>query len=292
MDYSTKFGLDGIRSASSRPQEELIERTTEVLSADPRVLAAYLVGSFAIGTADAWSDVDLHVIISDEAKDELSQRWGEVANTIAPTAYIWPFGRGAIGGVCLTEKWLHFDLVFAPISEHSPESFEGVVPLVNKFGILPDGPIERPDRRGKQFFPLPRVQHFLYILGNCVSVIGRNEVVPATNGVVMVRDLDLVGLLLAEQGLQTTREHAFGNPFPFTKRLRIYLTDEQNDLLESLPTLQATIDSVIEGYTALAEVFIPRGRQLALATEESWPEDFERASVEYFQASTGARIRL
>jgi hypothetical protein len=31
--------------------------------------------------------------------------------------------------------------------------------------------------------------------------------------------MDLVGLMLAEQGWATTREHSFGNPFPFTKRL-------------------------------------------------------------------------
>jgi len=69
---------------------------------------------------------------------------------------------------------------------------------------------------------------FLYMLGNMVSVVGRDEVIPGSNGVVMVRDIALVGLLLAEQGLTTTREHTFGNPFPFTKRLRRYLTDEQH----------------------------------------------------------------
>ena len=56
-------------------------------------------------------------------------------------------------------------------------------------------------------------------------------------------------------------EHQFGNPFPFTKRLRSYLTDEQNQLLVSLPPLEATIDSVIEGYIALARIFLPRARR-------------------------------
>ena len=35
-------------------------------------------------------------------------------------------------------------------------------------------------------------------------------------------------------------EHTFGDPFPFTKRLRSYLTAEQNALLESFPPLVAT----------------------------------------------------
>jgi hypothetical protein len=65
-----------------------------------------------------------------------------------------------------------------------------------------------PGRRGEPFFPAAAVEMFLYMLGNMVSVVGRNEVVPGTNGVVMVRDIALVGLLLAEQGLATTREHS------------------------------------------------------------------------------------
>jgi hypothetical protein len=66
--------------------------------------------------------------------------------------------------------------------------------------------------------------------------------------------------------LASTREHAFGNPFPFTKRLRRYLTDEQNAILESLPPLSPTIDSAIDGYVAFPEVLIPRARKLAEGT--------------------------
>ena len=130
------------------------------------------------------------------------------------------------------------------------------------------------------------------MLGNMVSVIGRNELVPASNGVILVRDLDLVALMLAEQGLATTREHTFGNPFPFTKRLRSYLTAEQNAVLESLPPLVATIDSVIEGYIALAEAFLPRAKRLAERTGTPWLGDYERASVQYFEHSLGVELDL
>jgi hypothetical protein len=95
--------------------------------------------------------------------------------------------------------------------------------------------------------------------------------VPATNGVIIVRDIGLVGLLLAKQGWASTREHTFGNPFPFTKRLRTYLTDEQNQLLLSLLPLVPTIDSVIDGYLALARAFLPRARRLAEETRSNWP---------------------
>jgi hypothetical protein len=40
-----------------------------VLDDDPRVLAAWLDGSFGRGVDDAWSDLDLHLVIEDEALD-------------------------------------------------------------------------------------------------------------------------------------------------------------------------------------------------------------------------------
>jgi hypothetical protein len=132
---------------------------------------------------------------------------------------------------------------------------------------------------------------FLYMLGNMVSVVGRNEPIPATNGVMMVRDVALVGLLLAEQGWRSTREHSAGNPFPFTKQLRGYLTDEQNALLASLPPLEPTVDSAIDGYLALARIFLPRARRLAEETGAPWPEAYEKASVAYFERSLGVQIQ-
>ena len=108
----------------------------------------------------------------------------------------------------------------------------------------------------------------------------------------MMRDIGLVGLLLAEQGLVTTREHAMGNPFPFTKRLRRYLTHEQHAVLESLPPLTATLDSAVDAFVALAELFLPRARRLAAATNADWPTDYERASVQFFEQMVGVSLRV
>ena len=210
----------------------------------------------------------------------MAATWKDIANAIAPTTYIKPFAYST-GGVCITPEWLHFDVVFNPQSAVDPKTVEGMVPMLDKAGILPTEPIPRTDRQGAPFFPLASVEHFLYMLGNMVSVIGRDEVIPASNGVIMVRDVALVSLLLAEHGWSSTVEHQFGNPFPFTKRLRNYLTDEQNQSLASLPPLEATIDSVIEGYIALARIFLPRAHGSAELTGAEWPEAYARASVAF-----------
>jgi len=43
----SRHSLAGVRAATTAPHEEFIAKATEVLQADPRVLAAYLVGGFA-----------------------------------------------------------------------------------------------------------------------------------------------------------------------------------------------------------------------------------------------------
>lgn len=291
QDDDARYPLTGIRRATTAPQERLIARATEVFATDPRILAAYLVGGFALGTGDPWSDVDLQCVVDDAAVDDLRAGWRRVVDAIAPLAHVQPFGFG-IGGVCITPEWLHFDVVFHPAADVDPGRVEGMIPLVDKAGILPDAPVPRPSRRQDPFFPLARVEHFLYMLGNMVSVVGRDEVIPGSNGVIVVRDIDLVGLLLAEQGWTTTTEHIAGNPFPFTKRLRGYLTEEQLALLTSLPPLEATIDSVIDGYVALARAFLPRAHRLAEQTGADFPFAYEAASVGYFEGSLGLSLGL
>lgn len=285
----SRYPLTGVRSATTALQEALVARAVEVLRADGRVLAAYLVGGFAVGLGDPFSDVDLHCIIADDAADDLAGSWRELAERIAPTVSAQPFRR-TIGGVCITPDWLHFDLALHPRGTIDPHEIEGMIPLLDKADLLPEHPTPRPDGRGEPFFPEPAVQFFLYMLGNVVSAAGRNEPVPLSNGVVMMRDIGLVGLLLAEQGLTGVppgRPPNPLNPFPFTKRLRPYLTDEQHALLQSLPPVQAMIDSAIDGCVALARAFLPRAHALADATGATYPIDYERASIHHFEQGIG-----
>jgi hypothetical protein len=283
------YSLAGVLGATTAPQEALVLRAIEVLREDDRILAGYLVGGFAVGQGDAFSDVDLQFIIDDRAVDDLSRSWTAVLDRIATPAHVQPF-PGTIGGSVITPEWLHYDVVFNPRSTVDPSRVEGMVPLFDKAELLPTEAVPRPDRRGEPFFPEWAVQHFLYMLGNMVSVVGRNEPIPLSNGVILVRDMCLVRLFLAEQGWENTREHTFGNPFPFTKRLREYLTDEQNELLETLPPVAATIESGIEGYVALARIFLPRARALAERTGAIWPAAYEQASVQFFERMTGATL--
>ncbi len=90
-----------------RARDDLLARIARVLQDDPRVVAAWLLGSLAYGTADAWSDLDLHVIVADaHYADVVARRDGFYAR----------FGPPAlIQGIKVnTESPAHFNLLVYP----------------------------------------------------------------------------------------------------------------------------------------------------------------------------------
>jgi hypothetical protein len=157
----------------------------------------------------------------------------------------------------------------------------GFIPLFDRMGMLPAEVHQVDIERGDPGFPADVVQWFFYMLGNLAVVVGRDEPVLGTNGAIMLRDTCLVPLMHAETG--TIR--AGGN-----KRLRVFLTDEQHAVLEALPAVAPTLESVVDAYAATAEVFVSRGRALAERLTGEWPVGFERATADHLERTVGRRI--
>jgi predicted nucleotidyltransferase len=82
---------------TTETQEALIARTREVLKADKRVIACWLEGSSARGNADAWSDVDMHVVVADDDAASFLTGRKEVVERIATVLALddvpLPWGR-------------------------------------------------------------------------------------------------------------------------------------------------------------------------------------------------------
>ncbi len=78
-------------------RDALVERARTVFAADPRVLGAWLEGSLGRGTADAASDVDLHLAVRDAAFDGfVANPDALLARLAAPLGYLdvpLPAGR-------------------------------------------------------------------------------------------------------------------------------------------------------------------------------------------------------
>ncbi len=59
-------------------KEEFIQRVREEASKDDRVRAAWLAGSYGNGTADEYSDIDLHLLIEESFATPVFRSCGAV----------------------------------------------------------------------------------------------------------------------------------------------------------------------------------------------------------------------
>src|SRR5438876_825496 len=71
----------------------VIERFVAACAADARVAAAFLTGSYAAGTADAHSDLDLGVIIADAAYDDFLTSREPFVRLLGEPVFVETFGR-------------------------------------------------------------------------------------------------------------------------------------------------------------------------------------------------------
>jgi len=62
--------MDAEKNRLPQNYQVIVDHFVAACQADERVVAAFLVGSYALGTADAHSDLDLYLIIADEAYDD------------------------------------------------------------------------------------------------------------------------------------------------------------------------------------------------------------------------------
>jgi hypothetical protein len=277
--FVTSLSLAGIRAATTAPQLELLARLVPALRADERIRAAWLVGSFALGTADAFSDLDVHCLVA--AGTDLPDTWPDLLRRVTPLVLAKPFpGNAVAGGVALTPEWLHLDLALHP-EPYDVTAVTGMRPLFDRTGLLPAGPVPLAATDGAPHLPADVVQWFFYLLGTFVVVVGRNEPAWAMNGVITLRDDALVPLMMAERGVRKVG----GN-----KRLEPFLSPEQRAVLRGIPPLAPAIDAVVAAECAIARDFIPRGRALAARLGTPWPDDLERATVRWFEHGLGVTL--
>ena len=265
--------------APTSEQARLIKRCTEVVSSDERIQAAWLAGSFAAGTADEFSDIDLHCAISDESADWFREHWSDLARQISPVVLATPLSAsGVIGGYVITPEWQHFDIVMYPMAHFAPDQVGPMRPLFDRGRILPAQPIATPAAIGAPYFPADSVDTYFYFLGNLAVVLGRGEFLVASSGSMVNRDVSLVQVMLGENGVHKTD----GN-----KRLNRSLTAEQRAFLQALPPLTSQRDIIVEFNRRVAAEVIRRGKALAAATGASWPADLERATLAYLSRHPG-----
>lgn len=260
-------------------QRLVIERARELLPADERILAVYLIGSYATGAADRFSDVDVHLVVTDDSTEWFREHWDDVLRELTGPTVLADRLPGMIGGLGITADWLHVDLIVHPLAAFDRFQYDGVRVLFDRDGTLfPEGDIApKGGQPGEPYWPAATVNLFFYFLGNLVTVLGRNERIVGNQGIGVVRD-QLVALMLAERGVRRTSG---------AKRLNALLSDEQRATLESIPAAGTDPTEIIKANQYICRQFITRGTALAERTGAGWPEEFVDVTLAHLQNHFG-----
>jgi predicted nucleotidyltransferase len=155
---------------------EVLSRFIAACQADERIVAAFLGGSYAKGTADKFSDLDLLVITTDEAyNDFLAERENFIRLLGEPLfledfgleqAYLIIFSNGSE-----TEVWFGRETNFKDIHEGP---YSG---LVDKKGILAGEffPMHVADQAKQIKFLSQQINWFWHDLSHFIKAMGRNQ---------------------------------------------------------------------------------------------------------------------
>jgi len=249
-------------------QQELIERLRDLLQSEPRVGAAFLSGSLGKGQGDAYSDVDLLVVVPDGAaagiSADLARRLPEVATPVLVNSL---FGGRVLNVV--TDDWQRFDLSFAEAKEVAYHDADALKPLFHRDGPVPSAHPKRDYRVAPETL-LKLVEEFFRVSGLAVVCAGRREYMLMMWGVELLARMTM-DLMLEENGIAPAARGGALHRNPF-------LTDEQRAELEGLPPMVATRESVLAANRYLAGIFLPRARRLAAAVGMTWPTALEEAT--------------
>lgn len=249
--------------------EAQYRRLLTTLGEDSRVRAILLTGSVARGNADAYSDLDLGVIVEAGTVVAVAER---CAALIGPVAHSTTIERGPVVVFsALTVEALRIDVLVEPVSVATKRRRRPHRVLVHLDGLSES--LRTVEDRSRSADPEPVVAEFIRVLGLLDVVIGREEYFVGAQGVMLLRDL-LIDLFYVENG----RMRNSGR-----KRLNDELTAEQRSLLAAQPVLSHDRSAVIEGHRAAAEVFLPRARAIFDARDLEWPETLTRVVQERLQ---------
>jgi predicted nucleotidyltransferase len=160
-----------------RNHDVLIERFIELSSADERIVAAFLGGSHARAEADAYSDLDLCVITTDEAYEGVVAERAAIIEKLGTPLFLEDFGLEGIVFFILADG-TEAELFFG--RESRLQEIRDVGPfrtLVDKAGILESAefPWREPDP-AEQIEALRRCLYwFWHELSHFIAAMGRGQ---------------------------------------------------------------------------------------------------------------------
>jgi hypothetical protein len=264
------------------PYQELFGRLLDVAAADDRVLAVWLSGSVGRGVADAGSDLDVVLTVTDEATSEFAADWRGWLGRVTPTVLARELPRLPGSWYSLTPGCERLDVVTEPPG-HLP-----VLPLAGRVLVLDrDGRFAAevaeagaaPDERGPDAARL---------LGITEEFLRQQAIFPAAvvarqDWLLGVQGVQGVHVLLYELFVEANR------PLPRmgVKQWSAKLTQPQRDCLAALPAPTAEPGSVRDAMHAASAAFRREARLILAGHAVPWPASLDDAVLGYQSRELG-----
>ncbi|MGH8261696.1 MAG: nucleotidyltransferase domain-containing protein, partial [Steroidobacteraceae bacterium] len=245
------------------------------LQRDARVLAVFLDGSLADGTADDYSDIDW-VVVTEHREPVASLCQGYLAQCAELVSWQRAHGpRFAFNGI--TADWIRCDVALLTPQEIRTRARASLHVLWDRARVAETLSTVAGTDHGVGAELEPLIDRFLRGLGLLPVIVGRGEYRLGVSSAERLRGL--LAELLLEVDAAPDRGAAL--------RLDPFLTDESRKVLDAIPIAAPARESVIVAHLACARSFLPRARALAEARRIAWPSRFEAATIRVLREELG-----
>jgi hypothetical protein len=254
-------------------QDEFLAQLQTRLALDPRIVAAWLAGSYGRGAADRWSDIDLHLLLApgdDSFRTEV-RGWLEAIQPLVLYRLMFD-GRmiNALTGDGLRlDIWLHDEA-----QTLDPTRVRVLVDRQTQLRLEP--PQSEPADPVQTAVALRgQIEEFWRCIALMPTVVGRRERLVSFTGI----DIELglaVDICLRGNGI--ARDAG-------VKTLNRFLPAELRAALEHAVALDGlTPESLVEANMRLADIVRQQGRMAAERWGFDYPADLEDAVLAYVAA--------
>lgn len=238
------------------------------------VQGLFISGSIAQGTADVYSDLDLAAVANQDEIETLLESAHATIDEAESIIVEYRLRPGEISVLStVTDKWHRIDIAFGDTNSGILQQV--LVPVFDPDTLYGGAPAERPPAPLAADRVIGLSKEFLRILGLSVIVLGRTDVHAAHDGANLLRNI-VIELFLMEPPRRAR---------PGPKSLLPALTDEQQQVLKTLPPVADDHTAIVAFSAAIAAVFLPRARKLVEALGGAWPIAAEKATRAYLQGT-------
>jgi predicted nucleotidyltransferase len=245
----------------------VVSRFVEACSADHRIVAALLFGSHARGEADEYSDLDLGVITSDDALENVMAERRAFVRQLGEPVFMENFGHDRIAFSILADG-TECEVVFGREGALEELDVGPFVTLVDKRGILEGAefPLPRPDPDERREQLRQVLNWFWHDLSHFMAALGRGELWWAC-GQLEAQRRYCVNLLRIEHGDEAQEE--------------AYEKLEKAVPVSELAALQPTFclmerDAMLKAALDIVSFFREHAPQVAGAYGSGYPAELER----------------